>query len=654
MRYRLCILTLGLLLGALLLTACQTEALPVEQTGGGSTVVGMQDSCYINLHIVSNSQPVTRDAIAATAKENAIYDGILCIFEGSSTAEATLKTATTIDQLILNPGSVASSGSNVDVRVTQRLVAGTHAYNNNMYVLALLNTSSTGLYAKDGKLYKATKTYAANGVATVSSTDLTGNTLSQLQSLKLDSVGNTNEHVGLFMANKGGTLPPVTSSYLFDTPEQAETAKNTRLTIEVERAAARVKVVNNIPTAMPLSKITLAGGMTEHPLIHKMTWAITGYNSGAYAVGGGNTDTGTPDNAFAAKDFTYFHQHSLQSGDEVYVGPNNNASKTQVIVELQLKDGSFLLGDCFGFNACLFVTMDALKAYYKSSWDSQKGNYPAISNKTADAVFRNLKVTIDADDHVQVTLTNSDFTADEQKNLTDLANVLSGMTTYFREGKMYYTYTLGDLARNNAYNLSLVEEAATDTRQTSVTFKFDQGTGGGSGTIIFSNGTADLFASSSVTLGSNFAYHSWNSTFNQTLVNPKTDDATDNLDFLITPATGWTFTPSQVSFSTTRYGTDGGSIDVSWINSGGGSTESVATSIKPYRNNGTPNILEWSSSVMAGSVGDGECGLRLGLSNLKTAKQVGFSDIVIQGTLSKSTSYTDPKNSINGIGRATP
>ncbi len=642
------ILTIWMLLGALLLTACQTEDLSVEQSGR-QALVSMNDSCYVNLHLVSRT-PTTRAAIAATAEENAVYDGILCIFEGTDATTATLKTATVIDQLISNPGT---AGTSVDVLVTQRLATGTHAYSSNMYVLALLNTSSTGLYAKGGKLYKR--------VISGTDTDLTNSTLSSLQSLTLNSVGSTDEHVGLYMANKNGTLQPVTSTYLFDTPEQAETAKDTRLTIEVERAAAKVKLVNNIPAGTVLSNITLEGGTTEHPLIHKMTWMVNKYNSGAFAVGGGSTDTGTPNKNFTAKDFTYFHQHSLENGDVAYVGPNNNSStKTQVVVELQLKDGSFLLGDCFGFSwstSLLFTSVETLKDYYKSGWEGETGQhnyYSAISDKSADAVFRNLKVTIDANDHVQVTLTNSDFTAAEQAALNTLATNLSNTTTYFRDGKMYYTFELDNLERNNAYNLSLVEEAANDERQTSVTFKFDQGTGGGSGTITFSNGTADLFANSCVTLGSNFAYHSWNSTFNQTLVNPKTDDAIDNLDFLITPATDWTFTPSQVSFSTTRYGTDGGSIDVSWINSGGGTTEPVAASIKPYRNNGTPNILEWSSNVTAGSVGGGECGLRLGLSNLKTTKQVGFSNIVITGTLSKASGIASPQKSISGIGRPTP
>ena len=175
------ILTIWTLLGVLFLTACQSDVLLTEQKDINQPVVGMRDSSFINLRIVSTSQPITRSTEAATAKENAIYDGILCIFEGTSEATCTLKTATVIDQLISNPGT---AGASVDVQVTQRLATGTHAYNNNLYVLALLNTSSTGLYAKGGKLYKR--------VSSGTDTQLTGSTLSQLQELKIGD-----EHLSL-------------------------------------------------------------------------------------------------------------------------------------------------------------------------------------------------------------------------------------------------------------------------------------------------------------------------------------------------------------------------------------------------------------------------------------------------------------------------
>ena len=120
------------------LAACQSDALPEENLGGAQQTTARSDSSYINLRIVNSNAAMTRATEAATAAENAVYDGILCIFEGADETSATLKTATVIDQLINNPGNSAS------VEITQRLATGTHAYGTKLYVLALLNTTSTG------------------------------------------------------------------------------------------------------------------------------------------------------------------------------------------------------------------------------------------------------------------------------------------------------------------------------------------------------------------------------------------------------------------------------------------------------------------------------------------------------------------------------
>lgn len=653
-QHRLLIWPIWLLLGILFLVACQSDAL-LEEKGRSQTVVNGTDSCFINLQIINSSQNQTRagETEAASVEENTVYDGILAVFRGNSESTAVLESAVVIDQLINNPGSATS------IDVTQRLPIGTHPYplsgsGNKLYVLALLNTSATGFRVSNNMLY-------------LNNATLEGKTRGEIQALKINSVGNTDKHVGLFMASEPKSDNTVLRQiydpswnmseqcYLYDSEKDITLSTSTKkqLIINVERAAARVKVTNDIPAAMPLSNITLVGATTEHPLIHQMSWMVTNYNEGGFAVSNGSADTGSPTKTFVAKDFTYFHQHSLQSKDVVYLGENYNATKTQVIVEVQLKDGSFLLGDCFSFawdNTKLYTSVEALIDYYKSEW-----NNSFDLTQTADEVFRNTKVTVDESGNVTVKLTNSTFSAGDQVKLNNLAATLSGMTTCHRDGKMYYTYTLDDIVRNNAYNLSLVEKGETDTRHVVATFKFDQGTSGQTAT--FSNGTGSLFTSS-VALGSNLNYYSKNDNFGQTLINPtvehnsSTADATDYIDFQIDPEDGWTFTPSRVSFNTTRFGTDGGQIDAYWLNSGGSTTE-LATGIIPYRNSHTPSVLSWSSAVTAGSTGDGVCGLRLKLHSLKDTKQVGFSDVVIQGILSKTVSLSE-KKSISSVGRAAP
>ena len=174
-RYRLHIWPIWLLLGMIFLAACQSDALPEVETGGGKQIVAHSDSSYINLRIVNNQIPMTRATEAATAKENAIYDGILCIFEGDNESTVQLKTAVVIDQLINNPGNSAS------IDITQRLAIGTHDYGPNLYVLALLNTTSTGF--KVGGTNNNELLF--DGVSKKNAT------IGQIQELVIHSVGST-------------------------------------------------------------------------------------------------------------------------------------------------------------------------------------------------------------------------------------------------------------------------------------------------------------------------------------------------------------------------------------------------------------------------------------------------------------------------------
>ena len=123
------------LLSALLLTACY-DFDRYENVAAGEQPVSHEssaDSSYINLHIVNNAA-TTR---ATYAEESAIYDGILCIFEGTSEATCTLRTATVIDQLVNNPGT----SSSITVRGT---IVGLGPFD---WDSAYANVSGMGIYA---------------------------------------------------------------------------------------------------------------------------------------------------------------------------------------------------------------------------------------------------------------------------------------------------------------------------------------------------------------------------------------------------------------------------------------------------------------------------------------------------------------------------
>jgi hypothetical protein len=453
MNANLYILTIGMLLGGVLLTACQSDV-PTEEPSDMGGICS--DSCYINLQIVNTPIHKTRSSIA---EENTIYDGILCIFEGISESTATLKTAVAIDQFINNPDNSTS------VNITQRL-AGTHSYNNKLYVLALLNTSPTG-FTLSGNTLKF------EGAA------LTGNTISQVRNLQIKSVGSIDKHVGLFMSNapqSNYTMPEVTSTCLYDTESAAATGS--RLVINVERAAAKVKVTN---TASAVTSFCLDGDENRTATVHKITWVLHNYNTYSYAIRNGATAVQNWSTSITGTDipirfvntgndaFDLFQQQSYKEGDEVYIAENttsNSNDQTQIFVEVQLKEGSFLLGDCYryqlGSDAPIFFSSAArFIQFCKVGWkETFSRNFYNIKDKSADEVFKYYSISIHDNGNTTVTLTNNSFTTAEQTDLNNLGGVLSGLLSGYRNGKMYFTYKIrhsdnqNGVVRNNAYNLN--------------------------------------------------------------------------------------------------------------------------------------------------------------------------------------------------------
>ena len=471
-RYRLLIWPIWLLIGMIFLAACQSDALPGDDMGGGKQTVVHSDSCYINLRIVGNSQAITRATFSdqATAAENAVYDGILCIFEGIDETSATLKTAAYIDQLINNPGSKANSQ---ELNVTQHLSIGKlpAVTDQHRYVLALLNTTSTGFKVNGNNLL-------FDGASQV------GQTISQIQNLRIHSVGSTDKHVGLFMSNApqdndfgGISIMPEATDYLFDT--EATAAAGSRLTINVERAAARVKVTNNVTEVTDIKLNKRSGdASTRHPSVHKMTWSLNHFNTKSYAIRTGSTaenNWATSINdltSFTAKDFSLYPQQS-HSMDVVYIGENTTATETEVIVEVQLKDNSnMLMHECFVFRPFneffventftdIYTSAEQYIAYLRDELPPGNKSAYGLGSKNNSEIFKYATVKLNNDGSVVITLVNSDFTPEDQTGLNDLAAFLSSHTTGFRDGKMYYTYkikhsdTQNAVVRNNAYDLTL-------------------------------------------------------------------------------------------------------------------------------------------------------------------------------------------------------
>lgn len=148
----------------------------------------------------------------------------------------------------------------------------------------------------------------------------------------------------------------------------------------------------------------------------------------------------------------------------------------------------------------------------------------------------------------------------------------------------------------------------------------------------------DYFLASKVTYGSGLVLDGKdNKSLDETWFNPesKAGSASDEVAvrFLIQPKFGLKFTPTKVSFKTTRFGTDGGALDIAWQNPDG-TTVSLDTNKKPPRDNATPNVGEMSYDVTGAKADEGACGLVVYIYSLDHGKRIGFKDIVIEGTVS--------------------
>ena len=115
---------------------------------------------------------------------------------------------------------------------------------------------------------------------------------------------------------------------------------------------------------------------------------------------------------------------------------------------------------------------------------------------------------------------------------------------------------------------------------------------------------------------------------------PSSNDS-NTIKFTIQPRFGLTFKPDKVSLKTTRYSTDGGRLDISWINPDG-SQVTLAEGVLPCRDSSSPAILEWSAEIDTSKikVEPGACGLVINLHSLDKGKHVGISNVSFEGTIS--------------------
>lgn len=106
---------------------------------------------------------------------------------------------------------------------------------------------------------------------------------------------------------------------------------------------------------------------------------------------------------------------------------------------------------------------------------------------------------------------------------------------------------------------------------------------------------------------------------------------TAKITFTVSPKPGESFKPGTLSFDAVRCGTDGGSVDVYWINDEGKKTE-ITTALKPDRNNNySACSYDFSEDNFPATVGDGK--LVFYIYNLGNTKQIGLANVKLSGQI---------------------
>lgn len=158
-----------------------------------------------------------------------------------------------------------------------------------------------------------------------------------------------------------------------------------------------------------------------------------------------------------------------------------------------------------------------------------------------------------------------------------------------------------------------------------LTWPFDQGPQNSTSATA---SAPDAVSATSFTIGSALAIESV--ALSQTKLQPAEQISKPNDDnavtFSISPKKGVTFRPTHLSFKTTRYGTNGGLVDVHAVC--GDQDVTLATGIVPARNN---DITDVDLDITGFGQLDSRFDIVLYLYSLGNTKQVGFGNIVLTG-----------------------
>ena len=161
----------------------------------------------------------------------------------------------------------------------------------------------------------------------------------------------------------------------------------------------------------------------------------------------------------------------------------------------------------------------------------------------------------------------------------------------------------------------------------------------------------DLFTVKPITLGNKIEFAGLDNHEKMTkfLLTSNESNANDNnrIQFYVSLEEGYTFTPTSISVTASKYGTDGGKFDISWYSNGFSIKDNRYIGLQPARaasggvyNNPASTTYTWYLSDQESVTG--LFGVKLNVYGNISNRQYWFKDIIINGTINgtKTTNQT--------------
>ncbi len=187
-------------------------------------------------------------------------------------------------------------------------------------------------------------------------------------------------------------------------------------------------------------------------------------------------------------------------------------------------------------------------------------------------------------------------------------------------------------------NPSGEEKGKTTIATGSITWPLSTGAAGQTAT--YGEAVSKMITGNNMTLGSNISYGGTQkinsgeklTKFTSSVKNEATANDNNAVSFEIAVADGYYFRPTNIAFQACKCGTDGGKLDVSWINENG-KTE-IELGLSPERNN---NYTDYKQEVNTVASATGTSKLVFHVYSLGTGKALAIGNIVITGEMKQET-----------------